>query len=528
MTMIRAVAVALALVLLQVSLAFGHASLNTSVPLDGSVLADAPAGFSLTFSEPVSPLALKLIRPDGASLGLEEFRLRDLTVEIAAPGDLGRGTHVLSWRVVSADGHPIGGSVIFSIGEASAEPPSLDEAIDWPVRTGLWLSKVALYVGLFLGVGGVFFLGTLGKPVAAGRRVTAFFVLVGAAGAVVSAGFQGLDALGAPVARLADAIVWSTGMGTSYGQTVIMALGAFAVAGLALLSGGVLAAVMAMLALLLAGLAPALSGHASAADPQWLMRPAVFLHVLAIAVWTGALVPLGLSLARRDAGAPQALMRFSRAIPAVVAVLVVAGLVLTVVQVETPQALIDTAYGRLLAIKLGLLAGLFVLAAVNRWSLTAPAAAGDHGALRRLVRSVTAETVVVVAIFAVAAGWRFTPPPRVLAAEAALPATVELRSDKAAVVLWIGPARVGPVDVVANVLSADYGMLEAKEVAFTLWKPDAGVEPFKRRLVRGEGMADWHGSAVTIPLAGVWKVRVDVLISDYEIARLDGEVRIRP
>ncbi len=528
MTMMRVVAAALALVLCQISLAFGHASLNTSSPLDGSVLAEAPAGFSLTFSEPVSPLALKLVRPDGSSLGLETSQLKDLTVEIAAPGDLGRGTHVLSWRVVSADGHPIGGSVVFSIGEASAQPPTIEEPIDWPVRSGLWLSKIALYAGLFLGVGGVFFLATLGSSVMAGRRATSALVLVGAAGAVVSAGFQGLDALGAPVARIADSVVWSTGLGTTYGRTVIMALGALAVAGLARLAGGMLAAVVATLALLAAALAPALSGHASAADPQGLMRPAVFLHVLAIAAWTGALVPLGLSLARREAGAPQALMRFSRAIPAIVAVLVVAGLVLTVVQVETPRALVETAYGRLLAVKLGLLAGLFVLAAVNRWLLTTRVAAGDPGAMRRMVRAVALETLVVVAILAVAAGWRFTPPPRVLAAEAALPATVELRSDKAAVVLWIGPARAGPVDIVANVLSVDYGMLEAKEVSVTLSKPDAGIEPFRRRLVRGEGMADWHGAAVTIPLAGVWKVRVDVLISDYEITRLDGEVRIRP
>jgi CopC domain len=35
------------------------------------------------------------------------------------PGGLSRGTHLVSWRVVSADGHPVGGALTFSVGEPS-------------------------------------------------------------------------------------------------------------------------------------------------------------------------------------------------------------------------------------------------------------------------------------------------------------------------------------------------------------------------------------------------------------------------
>ena len=98
--------------------------------------------------------------------------------------------------------------------------------------------------------------------------------------------------------------------------------------------------------LVAAGAALAASGHASDAEPQWLAQPVVFLHVAAVAVWAGALAPLGLELARRSGEGEIALRRFSRAIPGVVLLLVAGGLVLAVIQLERPAALIDTAYGR--------------------------------------------------------------------------------------------------------------------------------------------------------------------------------------
>ncbi len=100
--------------------AAAHASLVMTSPAEGAVLQAAPQEFSLTFSEPVSPLSLNLIGPDGSKRALSGFTLKDKTLAITAPPALARGTHVLSWRVVSEDGHPVGGSVVFSSGEPSA------------------------------------------------------------------------------------------------------------------------------------------------------------------------------------------------------------------------------------------------------------------------------------------------------------------------------------------------------------------------------------------------------------------------
>ncbi len=95
------------------SAAMAHAALTGAVPPDGTVLQAAPETFLLSFSEPVSPLVLSLVKPDGSSVALADFALKDRTLTIEAPAALGAGTHVLSWRVVSEDGHPVSGRSCF-------------------------------------------------------------------------------------------------------------------------------------------------------------------------------------------------------------------------------------------------------------------------------------------------------------------------------------------------------------------------------------------------------------------------------
>ncbi|MBL0934903.1 MAG: copper resistance protein CopC [Rhizobiaceae bacterium] len=516
---------ALAMLLALAGEAAAHASLTAAEPRDGAVVAVAPGAFRLDFSEPVSPLVLRIVRPDGAAVDLGDFAVRDRSVEIEAPVELGDGTHVLAWRVVSSDGHPVGGSVVFSIGAPSAAPPPIADPVDRKVRTAVWLAKIGLYLGLFLGAGGAFALAWFVPVSRAGSRVVLALVGIGIAAAVVSPGLQGLDALGAPVGRFADPAVWRAGLATSFGLTVKLVLAALVAAALAALSrNAALSRAFATVGLAAGAYALTVSGHASAADPQWLTRPAVALHAAASAVWVGALVPLGLAL---RAGAPDAasgLMRFSTFIPVAVAGLIAAGIVLAVIQVETPAALVGTAYGCLLLAKLGCLAVLFAIAAVNRGRLTRPALAGDA---RALARSIGAETVVVLVILAIAAGWRFTPPPRALAIAAAQPASVHIHTLEAMADLSVTPGRTGPVSVSAMIMTGDFGPLDAKEVAFVFANPDAGIEPFRREAAK-PGDGTWRADDVVLPLAGHWTVRLDILVTDFDIVRLTTEIEIRP
>lgn len=527
MTQFKTILVALTAWLALTAAAAAHASLWSTEPAGGAMVEVAPTTFSLSFSEPVSPLRLQLIAPDGSATALTGYELRDQTVIIEAPDEIGNGTHVLTWRVVSADGHPVGGSVVFSVGEPSASPPPAIEVEDPSVATALWLSKIALYVGLFIGVGGALAIVALFPTSHPAWRAIAAALAVGMVGTILSAGLQGLDALGAPLGLIADPTMWSTGMATSYGWTVIGATAAMVAAGLSLaINARIPALIFASLALVGAGAALAASGHASAAAPQWLTRPAVFVHAVTIALWAGALIPLAAAFRSGTPDALVALRRFSSAIPLALILLISAGIALAIVQVETPSALLSTSYGRILSAKLGLVAMLLVLAAWNRWRLTARAASND-AAKRSLVRSIAAETVIVLVILALAAGWRFTPPPRALAEAAAQPASIHIHTADAMADLVVTPGRVGVVDVSAIIMTGDFGPLEAKEVTFVFANPTAGIEPFRRAATR-PGDGSWRADGVMLPLPGAWSVRIDILVSDFELIRLNGEITIRP
>ncbi|WP_044548333.1 copper resistance CopC/CopD family protein [Mesorhizobium japonicum] len=514
------------MVMASTSPAVAHAALIKTDPADGAVLAQAPAQFSLTFSEPVSPLVLTLVKPDGTPVALTSFRLTDQTLEIDNPQALKSGTHVLSWRVISADGHPVGGSLLFSIG-APTEPPVVSEAVDWPLRSSIWIGKVFLYIGLFLGVGGAFALAWLAGNGRVGQRFVTAAILCGLVAAPLSLGFQGLDALGAPLSHLAQPVIWRTGLGTSFGWTVLVALTALGLALLSLAGPRVLARPLALAGLAGVGVALAASGHASAAEPQWLTRPLVFVHGIGIAFWAGALVPLGFALKRQAAGAVAFLRRFSSAILPVVAVLAAAGVVIAVIQVQTTSALVGTAYGRLLLVKLALLVFLFTLAAVNRWKLTASAEAGATEVQRRLTRSIGVEILIVLAIFGVAAGWRFTPPPRALAIAAAQPVSVHIHALEAMADLSITPGHAGPVAASMIIMTGDFGPLDAKEVTLVLSKPDSGIEPLKRAATK-PGDGSWRVDNLVIPVPGRWTVRIDILVSDFKMVKIEAPVDIRP
>src|SRR5690606_2229063 len=137
----------------QVTPAFAHAVLIASDPGEGAVLADAPRAIALTFSESVEPTSLRLALPDGTVAELSDIASNGRTV-VARGVELGEGTHILSWRVVSDDGHPVGGALTFSVGSASGIAALSTDPL---LRPLIWLTRVALYIALFFGAAGTFF-----------------------------------------------------------------------------------------------------------------------------------------------------------------------------------------------------------------------------------------------------------------------------------------------------------------------------------------------------------------------------------
>lgn len=518
-------ALGLLLAALSVNAALAHAQLLTSEPTANAVVMVAPDAVQLTFNEPVNPLVVSLIGPDGVASDLLAGATGGTVVSIALPQGLGEGTHVLSWRVASIDGHPIAGSLVFSIGVATGTPV-LAVPSEEGTKIALWGGKLVLFVALFVGVGGAVFAGVSGAATGA-QRVVLGLALVGIVIAPLTLGLQGLDALGLPLAGLTDGKAWAAGLSTSYGATALAALLAFVMAVIALgLSSTRLGRGLGVVAGVIAALAIALSGHASAAEPQWLTRPAVFLHVSGLLFWIGALWPLWVLLRERSDAADHALARFSQWVPLAVGAIIVSGATLAVIQLGMPGASWLSPYVLILALKLALLLVLFGLAVWNRGWLTTPTLAGDIAARQQLRRSIRLEAVLVLLILALVAGWRFTPPPRALAIAAANlpPIMTHVMDDKAMATLTLTPGNAGPVLLELWLTDPDDAPLTPQEVSVTLTEPALGIGPIKLKAV-GEGPY-WAVEGASIPVAGMWTVAIDIRASRFELFKLETELDI--
>lgn len=505
--------------------AWAHAQLLSTNPAENAVLDSPPQALNLHFNEPVNPLAISLIGADGSKTDLLAATTGGETVAVTLPAELLQGTHVLSWRVVSTDGHPIGGSLVFSIGTVTGAAPV--ETSDPSVAAALWAGKTVLFIALFVGIGGVVFGSLVALPVAA-RRTALVLVIVGLSAAALTLWLQGLDALGLPLMSSGERIL-ATGLATSYGATAIAIGIAFLLALTSLcLPRGRVSAAFAGLALMVGALSLALSGHASAADPQWLTRPAVFLHIAGVIFWVGALPPLFLLLRERNAEADHGLSQFSRFVPFAVAPILISGVTLAAIQMGWPGPQWLAPYGLILAVKLCLLAVLFGLALWNRVWLTKPALAGDTGARNKLRQSIVLEALLILVILGLVAGWRFTPPPRALATvETVIPAEplmLHLMDAKTMAMVTLAPGQAGPVGLEIWLTDIEGLPISPLEVSVTLSEPALGIEPFKRAAVERDGL--WLVEGLTIPVSGTWHVEMDIRASRFELIKLADDVEI--
>jgi copper transport protein len=531
--------IALLIVVAHAGEACAHASLVKASPADGAVVPGAPAALSLTFNEPVSPLVIRLIGPDGAPIVPRTVVGEDNTVTVTAPANLQRGTHVLSWRVISADGHPVGGSLMFSIGAPSAQPAAeADSRADRGVRAVLWAVRVVLYVGLFAGIGGAFFCAWIADPVSRRRSQPWLLVLLaaGLVAAPASVALQGVDALDLPLSGVTQKVSWETGLETSYGLTAIAAAFALFAGFFACVAESArIARGLALLGLLGVGLALSLSGHASTAQPQLVSRPALFLHAVCVAFWIGALLPLALGV--RDAGkraAPSGVgevRRFSNAIVPVVVLLVLTGLWLAFVQLDRIEALWTTNYGQVLAGKLAAVIALFALAAANRYWLVPKFESSGGAVARPFAISIAFELVIALVILGLVALWRFTPPPRALAADASI--SVHIHGEKAMAEIEIERAKQRSPQASVLVLDGAFQPLAAKEVTLVLANPAAGIEPIRMNATRAganggarANTSTWRIGDLRIPVAGRWNLRVEILISDFEKRIIEDTVTL--
>jgi methionine-rich copper-binding protein CopC len=118
-------------ILLPAPAASAHSSLVSSVPAEGAAVATAPKQVSLEFNEPLDAgfNELVVLGPDGTSHWEDgKATVVDATISVPVKVLGPAGAYTMKYHVVSADGHPVSGSVAFTLttaGPANARPAAV-------------------------------------------------------------------------------------------------------------------------------------------------------------------------------------------------------------------------------------------------------------------------------------------------------------------------------------------------------------------------------------------------------------------
>ena len=508
--------------------AFAHASLLKSTPGDGDLLKQAPQSIELLFNEPVEITAATLVDPQGLIGKLRPAAGAGPRVVIPLPGALGQGTHLLSWRVTSEDGHSVSGSVVFSIGrtsgadgQAADDPTIIFSALSAP----LVMTRFLLLAGLVIGVGVSLFRAFI-APIGRGRVLALSSLGVAALAALLSIGLQGADAHGQGLLALNDRAMWRSGLSLPQGYASSLLLLATACSALGLFMRGRAARILALSALVFVALGLSWTSHSRTWSPEALMQGAIVAHIAAVVLWAGSLLPLLRASYAEEFAQP--LRRFSSLAGPVYGLLLVSGATLAATQFAAPRAVFATAWGAMLGVKLGLVVAISLLALVNRYRFTAPALAGDRAAITNLRRSIRIECAAAVLILASVALWRLTPPPTSLGARNERAFQIHLHGAEAMASMTIKPARVGPVQIRIEPKASDLSPLRVQDIDLYLTPETPGLAPIHRKARRASGGAVWEVDGLTIPTPGAWTLRLDLLIDDFERTRLDAIISVKP
>lgn len=129
-TLLAAVLLCVGASLTSAPAAIAHDQLVSSNPAPAENLATAPGSITLKFSSPLLTLGHEVRVVDGNArnwvTGAATLTRETLTQPLP---ELPDGGYQVSWRVVSADGHPISGGYRFQIGKpAAAAPPATSPA----------------------------------------------------------------------------------------------------------------------------------------------------------------------------------------------------------------------------------------------------------------------------------------------------------------------------------------------------------------------------------------------------------------
>ena len=568
--------------------AFAHAALESTDPVAGAVLKNSPPRIDLHFSEPISVdpesvriiassgEAIKTVRPTGVpgSPGILRQRLAVLD----------NGTYVVTWRILSADAHPIRGAFTFSVGEISkggAVKGIADKFLSGgTTRRSVDISYASVrgfvYLAMAILIGGLFASIFVWRRALEHQRVRR--MLWGAWGAlggltILAFGLQGAYSAGEKLSGTFDPSLWSNTWSTRIGTVLIVRV---------LLVAALLPAMLLLkkaqrgrwwvpvtVALLVAvAVTPGLGGHASVGSQSWIAMLAAALHVLAMSTWVGGLILLILlGTSGKTEEVLASMPTWSRVAAASVLAVVLTGVARGYRELGGLSDVLGSTYGRLLSLKVGIVLVTLLVATLardavhRRWKLDSEeltAADEEREALlvagekppkrrghslvpnetgvatlsyvlpeatarRRLLRSIFAEVSLLVFVIGVTAVLVNTVPAKSVRSG---PWSATLEVGKLLADVNVSPARTGPNEVHLTLNTPGGGPAQVLDVSVEFSLPSSGIAPIDVEM-RSAGIAHYTSVGFTPPVAGDWSMTLKILVDPITEASATATVPIR-
>jgi copper transport protein len=437
--------------------ASAHAYLVKTVPSASGVLNGPPSSVALTFDEAVEPrFAIISVTDAGGeqetTAPVSRSAANPDTLVVPLRPHLPSGWYLVYWRAISVDGHPVQSAFTFAVGPNEGPAPQfvIPKVAGSATTPRLVAARWLMFLTVMIAIGLFALRIAIARPLI--RRVAGSSLRAVSIAFVVS---SVLGLLAIPVyLDLATAIdslrsVFEIGAlvplfrVTAFGRGYVdmeLCFALFCVAAWIALwvdrperEHRSVAEIAAALGALLAGAAvlvmPGASGHAAQTSPRGVSLFLDWLHLVSGSLWIGGLIGLlvlwrSLAAASRVAGLSVAVPRFSNVAFVSVTLLLATGTGATILHMPLLAALWETSYGKVILVKIGLLALAMMLGAVNLLR-TKPrlVAAREHESLgfptaRLLRRTVRAEAILVTAaILAAALLSSLAPPAAALAKE---------------------------------------------------------------------------------------------------------------
>lgn len=534
---------ALLLLLSSSQSAFAHAVLLGSTPKANEMVMDSPKELILNFNENVGPIFFKVLDKTGKEVGKPgEIKPDGYNLILPLNETLPNGTYVLTYRVISADTHPVGTTFGFSVGEPMADMSQMSQSTaqsSTPWTYAVAANRWVLYATMLLTAGSALFsllIATPGSVAGSTFGLGRTTAIIATISYLLAIGLGGAEMVMGGAGALFAADTWSRGVGSTLTPSAAIGIPAMLVLIYAFgqgaekpktgaLSVGIVAAVGSFL----------VTGHAATATPVWLMATVVAIHLFAVAFWLGALYPLFKTTQTADAVQAGAVMtKFSQWAIYSVGLLILSGIVISWVQLESISNLFGNAYGAGLVRKLVLVLILLGLAGYNKLVLTPALEKGDATGAARIRRTIRIEYGLYILILGVAMSLTLTTPPRAMMQQGAAGMAMQNDGFKASVKiegysadLDITPAKAGENMIMVTIKDKNgQPVTTLADLEITGNLPAAGISDV---LVKGQNMGNgmWHVMFKEMIIPGDWTLRVDAFVTDFDKVGFETTVPIK-